>query len=186
MHSLITTRMHSLITSRSSGNPPQSAPNLPTGTSPPAGPPTNSAVLGAAHEGGLHASAHHSAVLGAAHEGAVAARAAAAAAAAVASIGSSLTDRNAHVAAASVAAAARPDTATDDDVVDEVDSSAHQTAPQTAPEMAPPLGRRLPASIRFAWEHPQRLLRGLAQAQFSWGPDEQKALEQYVISIDLP
>jgi hypothetical protein len=38
---------------------------------------------------------------------------------------------------------------------------------------------------RFAWEHPQRLLRGLAQAQFSWGPEEQKALEQYVISRDL-
>lgn len=71
---------------------------------------------------------------------------------------SSLTDRNAHVAAASVAPTAqctaasvaptaRPDTATDDD---EVDSGAHQMAPETAPEMAPP-----PASIRFAWEHPQ-------------------------------
>ena len=99
-----------------------------------------------------------------------------------------VTDRTVNVAAAAAgvaaaiqcAAAARPDTATDDDV----DSGAQQMAQQMAHQMPPP-----PASIQFAWEHPQKLLRGLAKAEFSWGPDEQKALEQYVsplISLDLP
>ena len=144
--------------------------------------PTYNAVLGAAP-------AHESAVLNAA------AAAPAPAAAAVPSRGSSLTertvnvtDRTVNVAAAAAgvaaaiqcAAAARPDTATDDDV----DSGAQQMAQQMAHQMPPP-----PASIQFAWEHPQKLLRGLAKAEFSWGPDEQKALEQYVsplISLDLP
>ena len=66
--------------------------------------------------------------------------------------------------------AVRPPTA------DSMPSSAPwPTADTAAPTLPPP-----PEGIQFAWAHPQRLLAGLASAEFSWGPAEQRQLEEYV------
>ena len=66
--------------------------------------------------------------------------------------------------------AVRPPTA------DSMPSSAPwPTADTAAPTLPPP-----PEGIQFAWAHPQRLLAGLASAEFSWGPAEQRQFEEYV------
>ena len=52
--------------------------------------------------------------------------------------------------------------------------------PNADPAPSPPTVPPPPPGIRFAWSHPQRLLAGLATAEFSWGPEEQRLLEEYV------
>ena len=47
----------------------------------------------------------------------------------------------------------------------------------SSPPLLPPPP---PKEISLAWAHPQRLLRALAQAEFSWGPEQQRLLEGYV------
>ena len=62
------------------------------------------------------------------------------------------------------------------------DGDAEATPASPGPHAPPPP----PAAIRFAWKHPQVLLRDIASGRHAWGPREQKVLDAYIDDLQAP